>query len=107
MNNEVLQSVIDDKLYFTVDLTKSQEANVYLRESKYSYYESAYDSKPKENKFFRVEKIDRSELNFNVIKETFNEVTNSTVKSTNLSNYLVKIHIRLEDRVDMFEVSGL
>ena len=29
------------------------------------------------------------------------------MKTTDLSNYLVKIYIRLDDRVDMFEVQGM
>ena len=54
-----MKSTLDDKLYFKVDLTQSQEANVYVRESRYSHYESPTASEPKVDKFFRVEKSDK------------------------------------------------
>ena len=105
-SNEGLRSVLDDKLFFDIDLTKSQSANVYVRESQYSHYTDAHSDEPHVDLFYKVANIDKSTKTINVIEEAFDEATNTTVKTLNHSNYLLKIFIRLEERVDMFIVSG-
>ena len=105
-SSEGLRSSIDDTLYFKVDLNKSQIANVYVRESQYSHFEDAWHSEPTIDYFHRVEKIDQWEENQKMIEEVFDEETNSTVKTINSSNYLLRMYIRLGENMEMFEVSG-
>ncbi len=82
-----------------------------MRESKYSHYENAFASEPTVEQFYRVEKVDRNDLNAQIIKseEVFDEETN-TIRIEKSFTYnhehLATIHLKLEDRLDMFEVSS-
>ena len=102
-----LLTILDDKLHFSLALNRSKIASVYVRESDYTYYEDAFALNPIIDKFYRVENIEEGHSENHAIVEVFDEETNTTVRQLDLSSSPLVVYIRLDGRVDMFEMSGV